>query len=347
MDYQSFEAKVLDKLQRNKTCKKVIKENSKLVNEYFTNYNSSNVKNFVNKLNDVILKSKKFGEIESFLKNPSMTEVLKAFRESDILIRACQEKNKNVAKWLLTMDINPNIRDKLGRIALTYACEYWDLESVVEALVKKNPDSINIPDEEGNTALFYAVKVKNIFDKLVVNKIDTNYRNRKGDTIFTHICRSHKPKCIKSLIRNHDDVDFSVVNNDDRTGAMYLAESDNFTMLRVLYMLNKNINLEHKSKDGKNIVSLTIERYYDQFRDGIDASDQNTKDKLGGWGGKYYDRQYSRSYDQGKCMARTINALIDTGCDFNCAVDGDGNTPMMFFLNDKRLCISIKSSSIL
>jgi len=333
MDYNSFEIKILDKLQRRKKCDKVIKENVKLVREYFINPYSIQVrKNFINKLNDVILKSKKYDEIEKFLKHPAMTEVLTIFRQSDILVRALQDKNKTTVKWLLTMDIDTSVRDKLGRIALMYASEYWEFESIAEKLVKENPDSVNIADEDGNTALFHAVKVKKIFDKLVAYNIITNYRNKKGDTIFTHICRCHKPKCIKSLLRYHHDVDFSVVNNDGRTGAMYLAESDNFTEIRGLHAMNKNLNLGYKNKMGDTIVSLTIQRYYDQFRDGIDASNQAIRDKLGGFAGKYYDRQYSREYTSGKNMGRTINTLIDTGCDFNCTVDGDGNTPMIFFL---------------
>ncbi|ORX73410.1 ankyrin [Anaeromyces robustus] len=336
MDYKSLETKILDKLQRNKKCDKVIKENNKLIKEYFIDVKDSSIlKNFINNLNEVVLNSKKYGEIEKFLKHPAMTQVLEAFRNSDILIRALQNKNKSAAKWLLTMNVNTNVRDKLGRTALMYACSYWEFESITEKLVKENPNSINITDEDGNTALYHAVKIKNIFDKLVVNKIDINHRNKDGDTIFTYICRCHKPKCLKSLFQYHPDIDLSVVNNDERTGAMYLAESDNFTELRGLYSSKRNLNLGYQSKKGDTIVSLTIQRYYDQFKHGIDASDQAVRDKLNGIGGKYYNRQYSRVYDQAKNMARTINALIDIGCDFNCSIDGDGNTPMIFFLTIK------------
>ncbi|ORX73409.1 ankyrin [Anaeromyces robustus] len=337
MDYKSLETKILDKLQRNKKCDKVIKENNKLIKEYFIDVKDSSIlKDFINKLNEVILNSKKYGEIEKFLKHPAMTQVLGAFRDSDILIRALQNKNKSVAKWLLTMNVNTNVRDKLGRTALMYACSYWEFESIAEKLAKDNPDSINITDEDGNNALFHAVKIKNIFDKLIIYKTNINYRNKDGDTLFTYICRCHKPKCLKSLFQYHPNVDLTVVNNDERTGAMYLAESDNFTELRSFHAGKRDINLGYKTKKGENIVSLTIQRYYDQFKHGIDVSTKTTREKLGGYGGSvFYDRQFNRIYDQAKNMARTINALIDIGCDFNCPVDGDGNTPMIFFLTIK------------
>jgi len=323
MDYKTLENKLISKIEKNKSCSKTIKENKNLINENFDNIVV--VKNFINNLNNAILKAKKYDETEKLLKDPSMRKVLEVFRESDILIRACEERNKKAAKWLLSMNINRNVHDKKGMTALMYASTYYDMESIVEALIKMDENQLNTVDEDGNTALFHAVKIKAIFDKLIVYKIDTNYRNKQGDTIFTHICRCYKPKLIKSLLDHHKDVDFSVVNNDGKTGAMYLAESDNFTELRNLFASGANLNLTYKNEKNETIVSQTINRFYDRFKDSSfkEGATINFFDD---------DEIVKRDKTQAIKLARTFNALIDLGCDFNCVVDGDGNTPLMFFL---------------
>jgi len=323
MDYKSFEDKLLSKIERNKSCSKAIKENNKLVNEYF--HNPSVISGFINRLNDVIVKGKKFDEAEKFLTNPLISEVNNAFKQSDVLIKACEAKNKKAAKWLIKMNIDLTIRDKKGMTALMHAARYWDLADVVKEIISKDSSQINITDEDGNTALFHSIKVKDNFDELAKCKVDINYRNGNGDTVFTEICRLHKPKLISSLLTYHKDVDFTVVNNEGRTGAMYLAESDNFTEIRALHATGRDLNLNYKNKKNETIVTLTFDRIYSRFRK---ITFQN----------EYVDHYIEDKfldgvdYNQAKNCARTLNALIDTGCDFNCVVDGDGNTPLMAFI---------------
>jgi len=323
MDYKTFEETIISKIQKNKSCSSTLKKNGKLVNEYF--HNPSVVNSFITKLNDAIIEGKKFDEIEKFLNDPSVSEINTAFKQSDILIKACEAKNKKAAKWLLKMNIDLSVRDKNGMTALMHASRYWDLQSIVEKLIEKDETLANAVDNDGNTALFHSVKINAIFDVLVKCKADVNYRNKNGDTIFTHICKNHKPRLIRSLLTYHKDVDFSVVNNEGRTGAMYLAESDNYTEIRALYATKRDLNLNYKNEKNETIVSLTLNRIYSRF------SKCAFHDK---YVDHYTDDNFKdgKDYRDGTICARTINALIDTGCDFNCVVDGDGNTPLMVFI---------------
>jgi len=326
MDYKTFENIIISKVERNKDCNKTIINNKILINKYFNvDGNLTVIKGFVDRLNDAILKAKKYDAVKKLLKEPCMSKILNEFRESTILVRACKERNKKACKWLLTMDINPIVRDEKGKIALMYASDYWSLEDVAEKISNMDKELVNITDNDGNTALFYSVKIKNTFEKLVKLNINTNYKNKNGDTIFTHVCRHHKPKLLNSLIYYHKDIDFAVVNNDGKTGAMYLAESDNYTKLRQLYFSGVDLNLFYKNKNNETIVSHTINRIYDRFKH------SNFHDK---YVDHYTDDNFKngKDYKDAKLCARTINALIDIGCDFNCIVDGDGNTPMSFFL---------------
>jgi len=326
MNYQAFESKFLSKVERNKSCSKLIKQNEKLVKEYLSS-DSTNFKSFIEKLNEAILKAKKFKEVENSLRNPLFTDVLNAFRQSDVLVKACENEKKDAAKWLSTMSINPLVCDKKKRIALMFAASYWNLSSVVDSLLKQDLSQLKMADEDGNTALFYAVKVKDNFGKLIKYKTDINYRNNQGDTIFTHICRSNKPKLLPDLFTYHSDVDFGVVNGEGRTAAMYLAYFYNFPELRYLCLNNPftekpDLKLDYVNKEGETIVNIVIHKYIECF------TENTVPHKYTPFG---WDPVTTGSRD---CVnyARTINTLIDIGCDFNCTVDDDGNTPLMFFL---------------
>lgn len=326
MNWQKFEEKFLSKVEGNQSCSKLINENQKLINEFLVK-DSTTIKNFVNKFNEAILKAKKFKEIEKALKNPAFTEVYYAFKESDILIKACENQNKDAAKWLSTMGINPLVCDKKKRNALMLASLYWKLSPVVDNLLEQDLAQLNMMDEDGNTALFYSIKVKDNFEKLIKFKTNINYRNHNGDTIFTHICKNNKIKLLHSLFSYYTDVDLSVINKEGRTAAMYLAYFYNFPELRLLCLRNPftvkpNLNLHHVNKNGETIVNIIIHKYIESF----------TEDDIPYMYTPYGFDPVNSGVRDCKNYARTINTLIDIGCDFNCPIDNDGNTPLMYFM---------------
>jgi hypothetical protein len=324
MNYNNFESEILSRIQKNKKCKKIIEQNKKLINEYFINCDSTVINGFIYKLIDTIFVCKKYDEAENFLKNPLMKNVLEAFKESIVLVRAFKEQNKYVAKWLMNMNINFNqyTHDKKGMTALMHACRYYKFVPYVETIIEKNKDILNLVDEDGNNALFHSIKIREAFNILLTKKVDINHRNQNGDNIFTHICKNRRIMLIKTLLENYPNIDLTVVNNEGMTGAMYIAESDNYTELRGLYASKRDLNLNYLNKNGETIVSQTINRYYREFKD-CDFP----------YATEYSEQFYNTPEEfQAKFIARTINALIDIGCDFNCAIDGDGNTPLMFFI---------------
>jgi len=87
-----------------------------------------------------------------------MKDVLTQFRESDIIIKACQKVNSIALKWLIKMDINPFVFDKNGLISLTYAVKEKCLFLVVEYLLNLNKNLINTDDNNGNTVLTHWVE---------------------------------------------------------------------------------------------------------------------------------------------------------------------------------------------
>lgn len=108
-DYESFEYEVLKYLRKdNKKCLKTIANNNKIVENYLNNGDFTYVRKFVSEFNNVVLDPsvRKYKLFESVLNESSFTHVMSEFRKSDVLINACRYKNKEAAKWLLTMNMD-------------------------------------------------------------------------------------------------------------------------------------------------------------------------------------------------------------------------------------------------
>ena len=86
------------------------------------------------------------------------------------------------AEELKEMFDDVNEQDENGNTALMYAVKYNNL-SVVEALIKEGAD-VNVRNETGNTPLMYAAEYENseAFDILIKAGADVNVRNKAGKT---------------------------------------------------------------------------------------------------------------------------------------------------------------------
>jgi len=326
MSYKAIEEKILSKLQKNKNCVKILESNKDIVTECLIN-DDKIIDSFVEKLIQAILKAKKYDDIEKSLKHPLFEKVLAKLRESDALIQACQANNKKGSKWLVTMKVNPAVKDKMGMNGLMHAVEHYALKETVEEILKlPERDFINDEDMDGNTALFHAVKNKELFDLLLGVSTKYNHVNKENENIITYTCKLDKTRCFASVLRcAADDVDVNIFNNDGKNAAMYLVENGRFQELRGFYKYCKSLDVNCKNKDGESLVSVFIKTYYNVFKD------ENSLDE-----NKPYRKETSitdnKALIDGKKFGRTANALIDMGCDFNVPVDGDGNTAMNFFL---------------
>jgi len=136
MEFIEFEKKLLSYLRdkKDKKCIELIEDNKKLIQSYLQNSKDSG---FIEELTDcikgVILEDlKNYKLVEKVLKNNNFLYIFERFRESDIIIKACETENINALKWLLTMGINPGVRDENGMTALMHAAEHGNLSFVVD-----------------------------------------------------------------------------------------------------------------------------------------------------------------------------------------------------------------------
>lgn len=305
MSFRNFENVFLSNLKiKSKDCFNDILSNEKIIKEYLNDNNYKILNAFVNNFNDVLISNNKdFDFYEKILSEKIFYDVLKEFRNSTILIRACKAKNINLLKWLLTMNINTCNQNEYGVSALMVACKDPDLLFVVKYLLSHDKDNMNLCDNNGETALFYALYNKDALRLLLDSNINANCLNKNNDTVVTYCCRNKIYEPLKTLsVKNN--VDTNIFDNYEKTALMYLMEDCRSSELR--YFINDNINFYFKNQKNETAMSIFFKNYYD-----------------------YYKQLNIEKIIQ--CI-KVIQVLVDKNVNLNISIDEEGNTPMMFFI---------------
>ena len=306
MEFENF--KIEHIINLNDSSKKVLKSinaNQVLIKAFLNDKrNSQSIQNYVNEINRIVLETKstndkKFIIIKKILMNDAFFSLLEAFRNSDVLIRACRIRNKCALKWLLTMNINSCVQDEYGMTALMYTVQDPKLSFVVKHLLTDN-DCLNISDNNGDTALFYAVNNISCFKELLNTKINVNHLNYNNENILIYCCKNQILKPIKYLIKT-TNIDINAFDIQEKTAAMYLAENGEYKGIR--YLGKRNCILDFINQYNESALSLLIQNLYTKKNE--DNCD------------KYY---------------RTIVEFVELGCNFNIPVDDEGNTAIMVFI---------------
>jgi len=315
MNYEEFEDTILAKLNNdNKSCLDTIENYKKVIYNYLKDTEKPiHIKEFVDKLNIIVIKKKNFDLIENVLKHDLFSKVLNEFRHSNILIKACQNNNLNAASWLLTMNIDKYVQDEYGMTALMHAAHHSELISIVEKLINNDDDSIHLTDNNDETALFHAVNNIDILSILLNSEIDVNHQNKNGDTVLIYCCKNELMYAVDKIIKK-SNINLNLRNFEDRNAVMYLVENGKYNIINFLsYILKKNrieLDVNYRNKNNETLVSILIS----QFRK---------------W---YYSENIRKEGNKILVYAYILMYLIDSGCDFNAPIDEEGNTPIMFFM---------------
>ncbi|OUM65338.1 hypothetical protein PIROE2DRAFT_60071 [Piromyces sp. E2] len=318
MQFSEFKTKLLTGIvERDKHCVKLINNNKKLVQEYFTKDNLNYVKEFIDDLYVPIRnENKKFKVIESVLKHPVMNIVLAEFRNSDILIKICKDgSNKKAAEWLISMDIHLEVQDKMGKTALMWAFHNLYFEPIVDQLLKIKGNHINLVDHDGNTALFHACYTTPMLMRRVLRTklFDFNHLNKYQENVLLFSAKHDEVRSF-DLLLDLPGINTDLFYEDGKSLAMMLVEQSRPNQLLSLTK-KKKIDVNYKNKAGDSLVSVYFKGYL-KLMDSITNRNDLTREKMY----KVEDN------------AQTLKKLIEVGCDFNCIIDGDGNTPVMAFM---------------
>jgi len=315
-DFQNFEKELFNKLTiEDKGCLNTIENCKEVVNEYLNGKDEDSIKAFVNEFNNTLLtiKVKKYNLFENVLNHQLFGKVLAAFRQSDVMIRACKDVNRKVVEWLLTMKIDYNYQDENGMNALMYAAEKASLGFAIKKIIEGNID-INRTDNNGNNALFHAASSPDNLKILLKSKINKSQLNSDGESLLLYCCRYDKIRSFE-LIYIDKSFDPNINNAVGKTAAMYLVENARFKEVKTFVKKNK-IDPNYVNKFGQSLVSTFVKRYYQQYIGNIGETSFTSK----------------LNYINTKNYALTMLSLIDLKCNFNIPIDDDGNTPIMAFL---------------
>jgi len=263
-----------------------------------------------------------FQYIEDVLKFPTMKDVLAEFRESDIIIRACQKQNFTALKWLINMEINPFIADKNGMTSLMHAAKEQSLFFVVEYLVKYNEDLINIKDNNGKNVLFHATDNSVAYNYL----LKFNISNEEKTTFDLVLEKLYDNKKSLDVIKILDNIDFNVTDQEGNTILMHILKNEKYDLcIDILKELRKEaktssklaeFNINYRNKlNNESIFSIFIKKYYQMCCE------------------KNYRQVVSEKRDLLTSLAIIFSLIISyPGFNINMTIDDEGNTPIMFFL---------------
>ncbi len=101
------------------------------------------------------------------------------------LILACYRGNNEVAKFIINQGVDINVKSDMGSALM--ACIVKGNNEIAQFLIAKKAD-LNITDNQGTTALMYAVQFKNIeiIKLLLANHANKDSKDNKGKTAFEY-----------------------------------------------------------------------------------------------------------------------------------------------------------------
>jgi len=149
---------------------------------------------------------------------------------------------------------------------------------------------------------YFMPMIKKTFEVLRNSGIDLHHINKNGDTLLIYCCKNKKFINFYQIVFSTEDVNH--VNNEGKTAAMYLVEEGRYEELK--FLDRKKVNYNYKNKNNETLVTVLINKF------------------------KYiYDTHKFKLLSP---YVYTMYVLIFRDCDFNIAIDEEGNTPIMYFL---------------
>ncbi len=206
---------------------------------------------------------------------------------------ACIENNFSIAKKLIDMGANTQIKDKKGRSLLSLLCTSVFIDiPFLEYLIKLGFD-INEQDNDGNTPLmirYQTGELEDIFDVLIKKGADINKRNNNGDNIllteFAPI--NYRTNIRETLVKYGADV--TAVNNDGKRVEERLISfyEKNFNTIVNRKKIDEEVAYKLKKKDEKKETKIIKQNMFEgKVVCFTGFKDKNLSDYIKNHGGKY------------------------------------------------------------
>lgn len=235
--------------------------------------------------------------VEEVLSQCQFREVLKEFRQTQVLIQACRGIKRKTIEVLLKLNVDVNINDEHGNTALIEASKDSTLYNSVKNLVRKKAN-LNAVNDEGTSALLNSCKIPDnkIFKYLVNAGANIFISDHDGNNALMHACSYGETEKIKFLVRKR--VGLNAVNNDGDTALMQSVRAGKISIVKYLLKHNVKVNVVNRKKQNALVIAFVTG----------------------------YDKVVEYKY------LAIIKMLIDKNSDPNVPVDDTGNTILMFLI---------------
>ncbi len=194
---------------------------------------------------------------------------LKDGHGNTLLHAAIYSASHDIIKKILRKGANPNLKDKKSQTALMFAV-LKGRKNIVKSILRNTRTDINLQDNVGETALFYAVKTVNriAITKLILadDRIDLNVQNNNGDTILHLAVLFHNVDFIKKIIRKNPYI-INKKNKKDQTALGILQFSGRPPTIAVpMIELLKNYAETQRDQSVNRYRTPLTENYIDTHR---------------------------------------------------------------------------------
>ena len=176
------------------------------------------------------------------------------YTEEDFF-KVIKAKDAATIKLFFQAGVDPNVRNKQGETALTYAAANSNADTVEQLIERAD---LNLRDGQGNTPLYVAIKKKNIeiFDLLLNRGADPNstgtVQNTQNQSALYVAVLIDRPDLIQKLLDKGADPQLA-----DSGGAMPISEQIIFSdpdMTTIDLLLDKMTNVNQPEKDGSTLL---------------------------------------------------------------------------------------------
>jgi len=196
--------------------------------------------------------------LEVILPHPYFNELLEEFRQTRVLIPACQQMKKKTINLLLQYDINVNVKDEHNNTALIEASLHPFLFNFVKEFIDRNAD-LNVINDEGMSALLNSCRDSDnrIFKYLVDKGANIYITDHFGNNALMHACCYDDLEKIKYLYRK--GVNINTKNDDGETALMRSVKAGKYNIVKYLIKHNAEVNiLNNKNQNALVIAFLTV-----------------------------------------------------------------------------------------
>jgi serine/threonine-protein phosphatase 6 regulatory ankyrin repeat subunit B len=192
------------------------------------------------------------------------------------LMLACRNMRVKTVQLLLKYGADVNICNCFNETAFIYACQNYKTQvatfcqtdqniEIMSLLLKQSTESINVQDNNGNTALIIASE-KGYYDtvKLLLDyNANINIKNKDGNNALMMASRYGRNKTIQILLNHKDNINSSILQillcrkHQQPVSTKFIKEN--------LYVNEVNIN--QQNNEGNTALMIAINnKFFDTFK---------------------------------------------------------------------------------